>query len=1101
MKVSRGGKSGKDPSPQQTSARTSDDPRLYEAQQRIKNLEEQIATMNEGQNVSRADYDKLESRLRSEQDDHIQVIRAYRELQSRFEEVSRKKAELQERVTQFKEQKKTRLRGAEDKDSKIAELQLEVQRYEAMTVKNRQDYIQYLADKKKLVDGNKRYESHIADLDHALIEMTNRNKELAKALQETQQENEYLQLEIQNQKKYSAQLENEVSRAKSDYRSRRGRDSEMRLDAAETNFADAKQKLILANNMINEMKIRIEALEREEKRAAKLQIALDQRNSQIRDLQENLDQCEMELQSYRGSAEEYRIQIEEARDRLQLTIENAENHINAMKAEVEYYRKRTEKEFKKNADLEEQVRKSEEELKATKHQLDEFMSERYGLTEAVNEMRQLKTMVSVRDAQIADLVMENGWYQKVISELEAILPKSFDFQGFYDKIDKQQTDAEYNVMERKAVDLLQKTLAAHKNAPVGQVKIILGADKRKKKTIVMTNNAEGELKIVDSSLVLDRSVPSQKAIQEEAPPQEIPIPEEIPQTNVLTDTDSTTSTDDDSSSFNENSFSLVESSQIIGRKRKERQLKRQKRKEQEMSSAMGSTRESLQDFHVSHVAAVTIDSGCQVGEGLAIPLFAEPIVQERPDEDEWLRDLRAILETVKKENLNLKKENGAQKDELAARQQELSAVKARLEEMRAEIDRLKAELRERGSTRKRPIMSPIQVSNDFSSSSDDGKPSPKLSPRSPQRRMTNDPLAFDNDDDVELARRMVPKAKLSISVTSSAFEAIVKRHLEFYHSERDEVIMPSEAEREVFEARNDAYRLECEQLQKVVSERQHDLEDLKAKLDQRDQIIQEMHKTIENLEQKLAEQREAFHEKIIEMNNSAERILESRLKEARDMDALMNARMVASGPTEDELAEVSRRIQQLNHDKDQLEGDLREAKETMRFMQRQNDQLQHQVRLLEMDKAQLQERTGFSSSRHQELKDYLSGLKMKYTALQKKYQDLQRIHEDLKRQKGARNDPLMMSGISHGSDKSGEGSARGEDASAAAKLKTVIVKNEQLRTQNEEMQLRLSKAQSTIERLNQLVQRKETQLTTLQEQVAKYKNTRPSGPPSARSRR
>ena len=120
-------KSG-DPPPPKTPGAPPEDTRLYEAQQKIKDLEEQIATMNEGQQVSRADYDKLEARLRNEQDDHIQVIRAYRELQARFEDVSRKKGELQERVTQYKEQKQARLRGAEDKDAKIAELQLEVQR-------------------------------------------------------------------------------------------------------------------------------------------------------------------------------------------------------------------------------------------------------------------------------------------------------------------------------------------------------------------------------------------------------------------------------------------------------------------------------------------------------------------------------------------------------------------------------------------------------------------------------------------------------------------------------------------------------------------------------------------------------------------------------------------------------------------------------------------------------------------------------------------------------------------------------------------------------------------------------------------------------------
>ena len=1006
-----------------TPRRTPEQEKMFEAEQKIKDLQEQLATLNEGQHVSREDYDKLDARLRSEQEDHLQVIRAYRDLQSRFEEVSRKRDDLEQKVEQFKQQRKSNLKGAEDKDLRIAQLEQDLQRYEALNVKNRQDYIQYIADKKKLVDGTKRYESHIADLDNALIEVTNRNKELAKALQETQQQNEYLQMEVQGVKKYAAQLENEISRAKTDMKSRRGKDSETRLDAAEMNFAEAKQKLILANNMISEMKTRIEALEKEEKRAAKLQIALDQRNSQIMDLQENLDQCEMELESYRASAEEYRIQIEEACDRLQLTVENAENHINAMKAEVEYYRKRTDKEFKKNADLEEELRKAKEELKTTKDQFDEFLSERYGLTEAVNEMRQLKTMVSVRDAQIADMIMENEWYQRVIGELEGIMPKDFDFQGFYDRIDKQQTDREYKNMEHKAVELLQKTLAAHKNAPVGQVKIILGTDKRKKKTIVMTNNAEGELKIVESSALLDKVVTPQKIVQQEGVLQT--SAQEVPQTNVVTDTDSTSSTDDESSSFNENEFSLVESSIAIGRKRKERQLKKTKQRELQLSSTMESAKAStLQDFPTIKPSAVTVDNGCQVGDGLHAVIVQEPVAtRDNADEDQWVRDMRKVLDNVKRENLSLKDQLSSQKDELGTKQQEVSGLKARLEEMRAEVDRLKSELRARGSTKKRPPMSPLNVSNDFSSSSEgdvsSAKATPRRSPRSPM--MEHDPLRMDDDiDDVELARRIVPRAKLSISVRSSTFEAKPVK-LEFYHSGKDEVIMPCESDREIFEARSNAYKLECEKLQKSVSERDHDLENVNHKLDQKNQIIQEMQRTVASLEQRLSEQREAFHEKIIEMNNSAERILESRLKEARDMDALMYGRPAPSASTDDDLAEVSRRIQRLNQDKDQLESQLRETKEMLKFVQRHNDQLQHQVRILEMDKAQIQERS-MGTSRQQELKDYLSGLKMKYSALQKKHQEIQRKYEDLKRQKGARNDPLMMTGTSQTSERSVESS-------------------------------------------------------------------------------
>ena len=50
-----------------TPRRTPEEEKMFEAEQKIKDLQEQLATLNEGQHVSREDYDKLDARLRSEQ--------------------------------------------------------------------------------------------------------------------------------------------------------------------------------------------------------------------------------------------------------------------------------------------------------------------------------------------------------------------------------------------------------------------------------------------------------------------------------------------------------------------------------------------------------------------------------------------------------------------------------------------------------------------------------------------------------------------------------------------------------------------------------------------------------------------------------------------------------------------------------------------------------------------------------------------------------------------------------------------------------------------------------------------------------------------------
>jgi chromosome segregation ATPase len=69
-------------------------------------------------------------------------------------------------------------------------------------------------------------------------------------------------------------------------------------------------------------------------------------------------------------------------------------------------------------------------------------------------------------------------------------------------------------------------------------------------------------------------------------------------------------------------------------------------------------------------------------------------------------------------------------------------------------------------------------------------------------------------------------------------------------------------------------------------------------------------------------------------------------------------------------------------------------------------------------------------------------------------------------------------------------------------MRATLVKMEKLGRQNEELQLRLSKANATIDRLNQLVQRKEAQLSQIQEQLAQAKASAPKGQPgSARGRK
>ena len=105
--------------------------------------------------------------------------------------------------------------------------------------------------------------------------------------------------------------------------------------------------------------------------------------------------------------------------------------------------------------------------------------------------------------------------------------------------------------------------------------------------------------------------------------------------------------------------------------------------------------------------------------------------------------------------------------------------------------------------------------------------------------------------------------------------------------------------------------------------------------------------------------------------------------------------------------------------------------------------------------------------------------------LERRCAELKRENAELKHSRPGRNDPLG------GSERRGQHEIDQNDADeeirSSRRIKSIEAKLMTLKTQNEEMQLRLGKANGTIERLNQLLQRKEAQLAKLKDQASQFK--------------
>lgn len=1039
----------------------------YEAlRARNRYLEEKIATLTDGTQVDRVKYEILERKLRKEQDDQCQIIRAYRDMENRLEQTVKKCEKYEQQIKKYKEQSQAGTKVDRNKEQLILDLKRDKSEMESLNVKHRQDVLSYIAENKKLYDDKQRLEAHVQDLDSALSQMFERNKELSDSLLKSDEQNKKLNEQLKQEKRNIAKLEHDIAKLKDDEQRDQRFLQESRLDAVETDYANAQQKLLIATNMIEELKAQNEKLKQEEQRAAKLQIELAKIKQINNNLEEQNYQLETEVNSNKNSVEEYRSKIEDLNDHINHITKTSKDKFKAMSDEFNKYREQIEIEFQNNKELEEQLLNKDKEIEDLKEEIAKYLEQTYGLPQAVNEIRQLKAMVSVRDAQIADMIVNSQWSEKVIYELIRRLPPGTNVEELMKNLKKEVIEAQHKQAELNIMGLIKKTLKEIKQN-TGEIKIILSEGTPYQRTLVQGKEDEAFRDVTYAQKIASGLRRSRRASSMNS---------------------SDINEDTERGDFDGDSF--IDSS---GDERKRSRKKR--------DSSIGYSNKM-----------VTSDVGCQVyfeqlnpNEGSENNEKTEDKDENssQKEEDKWVRELRNKLKKYKSEKNNLSEQLKIAREEFNNKVKEsdektleIKSLNVRIEELLSQIDGLKSELKQlskaqgkhkspKSSRRNSDLeLSDTDTEDDDLDSSSEGQSSARRKQKYKSLNREDDPLRIDHKSyGVQVHQ---PGIELKMSKRSQFFEVRpTKLKLSYQYNENDVFQLPTPDELDVIDARIKILQEEVFEAEHNAAQSEQKVEELRHKIDQKNQMIDELQKTIFNLEKRLDEQRDNFNEKLQKMNDEHDRTIEARLKQINDLNEV-NSRRLNGSLNDTNLSDVSMRLEQLNRDKAKLIDELTETKEANKFNQRQNDQLKERLKKLQSQYDELNEKQMDSS--RQKLMDYSSGLKIKYTALQKKYTELQRNYEDLKKFKESRNEPLNLTSRSRSSERSVDSDEGATSAKDAAKLQSANQKIEQLKTQNEEMQLKLGKSQVTIERLNQLLQRKEKQLTKIQEQAAQYKH-------------
>jgi chromosome segregation ATPase len=291
---------------------------------------------------------------------------------------------------------------------------------------------------------------------------------------------------------------------------------------------------------------------------------------------------------------------------------------------------------------------------------------------------------------------------------------------------------------------------------------------------------------------------------------------------------------------------------------------------------------------------------------------------------------------------------------------------------------------------------------------------------------------------------------------------------------------PDEAEQALFKAQQDSLLNEVSRLQGESVANARTYEQAKTEMRHNKQSMVKMKTTIAGLEEQLKTERNGFKEQLNRYWHAAEDRISEFKQEAGGLESLRTSFAAHPGmEIDNELDGWSKRLQKVMGDNARLQNQLEEVSASNHIWESRHAKDIEKMETLKAQNLELEKQLN-ESSKHQSLVEHAGKLKARLSELQVKYNELETQYHELARTKVTRFDPLMLQRSPVRRD-----SARGEgEAHLAARLKQNEARMEVLRGRNEEMQALLGKSNATNQRLNQLLSRKEVQLTHLQEQIA-----------------
>ena len=471
---------------------------IEQLRQENQELRQRLLIYSDGNQISRADYNSLEDKYREQQDIIARLKRENSDLESKCATITTKCQALEMQIQRQNNDMTNGVHEAKNKDIQITTLKNQIDKLN-QTINNQKTNLASILDEKRNITNTLREMSaKNTELQTAVEAFIERDQALVQALQEqsalvAEKDAEIANLQrrvVRSETKLKKYDKNAVTDSPIKAPPKKGENKEEDETKDEDLTGDIQEQLLQAKKKNREYRQRIMKLQEEERKAQRLTQALESRQKQILNLQALLDKTETELMQYKQSSEDFANQIAVYREEKELMALESGEQVKELKKQVEELTIKYQEANKTRESLQTQMDAKNVEMADITNQVRAYENGEFGLPQAIDEMKELRAMVEVREKHIAELIEQVNSMDKIINGLTLELGNDFDYDEFIKTLDKRMEEQEQLRLERARRELEARVRQMRANPHLGPISIVVNEAERKDFDLKATVNAQ-----------------------------------------------------------------------------------------------------------------------------------------------------------------------------------------------------------------------------------------------------------------------------------------------------------------------------------------------------------------------------------------------------------------------------------------------------------------------------------------------------------------------------------------------------------------------------------------------------------------------------------